>query len=95
MFTTMKGTSTGGSDFTIGPILRLIARFLQFVLALTVAGLYGVDLQAAAKAHVYADSKWVYAEVVAGISCVTALVYMIPTPKIKPWFLFPLDALIL
>jgi len=92
-FSTMKGTSVD-SDITVGWILRLTARILQFVLALTVAGLYGVDLQNAQKAHVYADSKWVYAEVVAGISAVMAAVYMIPTPKIKPWFLFPVDALI-
>ncbi|KAF2492763.1 hypothetical protein BU16DRAFT_466127 [Lophium mytilinum] len=90
----MKGTSGSGSDFTIGAILRLIARLLQFVLALTVAGLYGVDLHNAHKAHVYADSKWVYAEVVAGISAITALVYTLPIPMIKPWFLWPLDTLI-
>lgn len=36
-----------------------VAHFLQFVLALTVIGLYGQDLQSANKAHVYADGKWV------------------------------------
>ncbi|KAF2085360.1 hypothetical protein K490DRAFT_23652, partial [Saccharata proteae CBS 121410] len=53
-------------------------RLLQFVLGLTVAGLYGVDLNAARRAHTYADSKWVFAEVIAGLSCVTAAALCIP-----------------
>ncbi|KAL1310544.1 hypothetical protein AAFC00_000824 [Neodothiora populina] len=57
--------------------LRLILRFFQFVLAITVAGLYGVDLHAATKAHAYTDGKWVFAEVVAGLSAVWVFVYII------------------
>lgn len=55
-----------------------VLHFFQLILALTVAGLYGVDLDNARKAGKYADSKWVFAEVVAGFSAVTALVYFIP-----------------
>jgi len=88
----MKGTSVSSGDITISKILRIVARFLQFVLALTVAGLYGVDLHHAAQAHKYADSKWVYAEVVAGVSCITILVYMIPI--LKTWACFGWDALL-
>lgn len=40
-------------------IFMSVLRFLQFVLAITVCGLYGVDLHNAAVAGVYADSKWV------------------------------------
>ncbi|QIW94674.1 hypothetical protein AMS68_000192 [Peltaster fructicola] len=47
-------------------------------MALTVAGLYGVDLHNAKEAGVYADGKWVYAEVVAGLAAVTVIVYGIP-----------------
>jgi len=36
-----------------------VVHFLQFVLAITVCGLYGVDLSRAAKAGKYQDSKWV------------------------------------
>ena len=36
-----------------------IVHFIQFVLAITVCGLYGVDLSRAAKAGKYQDSKWV------------------------------------
>ncbi|MCJ1309910.1 hypothetical protein MMC25_003571 [Agyrium rufum] len=53
-----------------------VVRFFQLILALTVCGLYGVDLNNARKAHGYADSKWVYAEVTAGLAAVTALVYL-------------------
>lgn len=67
--------SSGG---LAGAILRLVLRFIQFVLALVVAGLYGVDLHAAHSAGAYTDGKWVFAEVVAGLSAVTVLIYGIP-----------------
>jgi hypothetical protein len=40
-------------------IFMSVLRFLQFVLAITVCGLYGVDLHNAAEQGKYADSKWV------------------------------------
>ncbi|KAJ2897903.1 hypothetical protein MKZ38_004318 [Zalerion maritima] len=55
-----------------------VLHFLQFVLALTVCGLYGIDLQRANANDVGADSKWVFAQVVAALSAVTALLYFIP-----------------
>ena len=75
-------SSSGGLT---GAVVRIVLRFLQFVLALTVAGLYGVDLHAASRAHVAADSKWAYAEVVAGLSAFTCLVYAMPFLK-SYWF---------
>jgi hypothetical protein len=51
--------------------------FFQFVLGLTVAGLYGVDLHHAREKGVYADPKWVFAEVCTGIATSTALFYML------------------
>ncbi len=68
-------SSSGG---VFGALIRLILRFFQFVLAITVAGLYGVDLHNAKNAGAYTDGKWVYAEVVAGLSAVTVLIYGIP-----------------
>ena len=75
-------SSSGGA---LGAIARAIIRFFQFVLAITVAGLYGVDLHAAQKAHVGADGKWVFAEVVAGLAAFTCIVYAIPFIK-SYWF---------
>lgn len=58
-------------------VLNDVLRFFQFVMGLTVAGLYGVDLQNARRANVYADANWVYAEVTTGLATVTALVYLL------------------
>lgn len=68
-------SSSGG---ICGALVRLILRFCQFVMAITVAALYGIDLHAAAQAGAYTDGKWVYAEVVAGLSAITVLIYGIP-----------------
>lgn len=68
-------SSSGG---LCGALVRAILRFCQFVMAITVAALYGIDLQAAHNAGVYTDGRWVYAEVVAGLSAVTCLIYGIP-----------------
>jgi len=64
-----------------GALARIVLRFFQFVLALTVAGLYGIDLHRAHEAHAYTDGKWVYAEVCAGLSAFTVLVYAVPFLK--------------
>ncbi|KAK3715162.1 hypothetical protein LTR37_007372 [Vermiconidia calcicola] len=52
-----------------------------FVLALTVAGLYGVDLHGASKNNGGVDGRWVFAEVVAVLSIVTVIVYALPFIK--------------
>ena len=83
-------SSSGGAP---GALLRIVLRFFQFVLALTVCGLYGIDLHGAQKAHKYADGKWVFAEVVGALSAFTVLVYAIPFFKSYwafawDWFLF-------
>jgi len=67
-----------GFEMTLSYIAHSIFRFIQLVLALTVCGLYGVDLNAANKQHKYSDGKWVYAEVTAALSAFTALLYLIP-----------------
>lgn len=59
-------------------VVHATYRFLQFVLAITVCGLYGVDLAKAHKEGKYSDSKWVFAEVTASLSAVTAVLYIIP-----------------
>ncbi|KAL2020474.1 hypothetical protein VTK56DRAFT_8359 [Thermocarpiscus australiensis] len=59
-------------------LLFSILHFCQFALALTVCGLYGVELDRARKANTHADGKWVYAVVVGGLSALTSLLYFIP-----------------
>lgn len=49
--------SAGGMAMSY--IFMSIIRFAQFVLALAVCGLYGVDLQAARNAGAYVDGRWV------------------------------------
>ena len=44
---------------TIGYIALSFLHFFQFVLGITVCGLYGTDLQRARNAGKYSDGKWV------------------------------------
>ncbi|KAK5109851.1 hypothetical protein LTR62_006458 [Meristemomyces frigidus] len=76
IFDTLAERSHSGG--LIGALIRLTLRFFQFILAITVAGLYGVDLHHASQQHKYTDGKWVFAEVVAGLAAVTCLVYAVP-----------------
>jgi len=55
-----------------------VLHFLQLVLALAVVGLYGTDVNRARVEHKYADSKWVYAVIVASLSALTSVLYFIP-----------------
>lgn len=91
-----KPTSTVGSSSSLPfpiLILNLTLRFLQFIFAITVCGLYGTDLNKAHKEHKYTDSKWAYAVVVGALSAVTALVYVIP--KLKSYWAFGWDVVLL
>ncbi|MCJ1383607.1 hypothetical protein MMC17_006721 [Xylographa soralifera] len=83
-----KETATSNHGGFLGFIVHTVIRFFQFVLGLTVIGLYGVDLNAARIEHKYADGKWVYAVVVGTLAALTALVFMVPfvkTYKAFPW----------
>ena len=83
-------SSSGGLT---GALIRFILRLFQFALAITVAGLYGVDLHHADKLDAYTDGKWVFAEVVAALSAVTCLVYGIPF--VKSYWAFGWDWILL
>jgi len=67
-----------GAEMTFSYIAHSIFRLIQIVLALTVCGLYGVDLNKADKEHKYSDGKWVYAEITGSFSAFFALLYLIP-----------------
>jgi hypothetical protein len=59
-----------------GTTLRLTLSVVQLALGLAVCGLYGQDLAAARRAHVYADAKWVYAVAVGGVSALLAALHL-------------------
>ncbi|KAF1840188.1 uncharacterized protein K460DRAFT_381049 [Cucurbitaria berberidis CBS 394.84] len=80
------------SNFTITGALRILLRLFQFVLGLTVIGLYAVDLSNARKAGKYVDSKWVWAVVCGTLGAVISLVFMLPL--IKAWFFFYVDSFV-
>ncbi|KAF1957884.1 hypothetical protein CC80DRAFT_524717 [Byssothecium circinans] len=93
----MKGEKAGSqnqlrANLSIGGALRLIARFFQFVMGITIIGLYATDLNRAHKAGVGYDSKWMYATVVGTLSAFVSLVFMLPL--VKAWFFFYIDTLI-
>ena len=48
-------------------------------LAATTAGLYGADLAAGAQPDGTGDGRWVFAVVVAGLSAVSAALYLLPS----------------
>jgi hypothetical protein len=56
---------------TLSFLLFSLLHFVQFVLAVTVCALYGIDLDRARRAGHPADGHWVYAEVV-------GVLYLIP-----------------
>jgi hypothetical protein len=80
------------SNFSIGAAIRIVLRFFQFVLGLTIIGLYAVDLDRARKAGVYIDSKWVWAVVCGTLGALVSLLFMLPL--VKAWFFFFVDAFV-
>jgi hypothetical protein len=66
------------AGLSLGYLLFSLLHFGQFVLAITVCALYGIDLDRMRKANVHADGRWVYAEVVGGLSALTTILYCIP-----------------
>ncbi|KAJ6102871.1 hypothetical protein N7486_005298 [Penicillium sp. IBT 16267x] len=68
-----------------GLISRAALRTLQFAFAITVAGLYGVDLAHATKTNNTASTEWVYAEFVSAISGITCMVHCFVTVVHVAW----------
>jgi len=82
-----------GAEMTLSYIAHSIFRLLQIILALTVCGLYGVDLHKANRENKYSDGKWVFAEVTASLSAFFALLYLIPFMSRVP-FAFVIDTIL-
>ena len=85
------GTSLKAS-LSATTIARLVLRLFQFVMGLTVIGMYAVDLDHARKQGKYVDSKWVWAVVCGSLGAVSSLVFMLPF--FKAWFFFIVDAVL-
>ncbi|KAJ6131777.1 hypothetical protein N7471_006992 [Penicillium samsonianum] len=68
-----------------GVISRATLRTLQFVFAVTVAVLYGVDLAHSTKSNNRAHSEWIYAEFVAALSAMTCIVHCFITVTQVGW----------
>jgi hypothetical protein len=75
-----------GAHGKTGAMLRIFLRLLQFALALTVAGMYGVDLNNARLNGDVMDPRWIFAVVVAGIAALTCLAYGVLTCILSHFF---------
>ncbi|KAF2104196.1 hypothetical protein NA57DRAFT_70413 [Rhizodiscina lignyota] len=79
------GATEGVSGGTmIHLILRMVLRVLQFILSLVVVGIYGTELKV-----VHYSVRYEYAVVVAALSALTAVIFLIP--KIKSFIFFIWD----
>ncbi|CAO1596854.1 hypothetical protein XANCAGTX0491_000683 [Xanthoria calcicola] len=78
-----RSSSTSSSGSLLSKLPLWVLRFLQFVFAITVIGLYAQDLRAADKAGKYSDSKWGYAVAVGVIGAVSSL--LLAWPRLTMW----------
>ncbi|KAI5273731.1 hypothetical protein E4T47_03096 [Aureobasidium subglaciale] len=70
MFQTLKDRSS------FGGYIRFAIRILQFILGITVIGLYAVDIARAYKHHVSRDPKWTFAVVVGAMSAISVFFFL-------------------
>lgn len=68
-----------------GLISRTSLRTLQFIFAVIVAGLYGVDLAHDTRTNTHAPAEWVYAEVVCCLSAITCIIHCFVTVTRVCW----------
>jgi len=65
--------------------IRTSLRILQFVFAVVVAGLYGVDLAQATKTDSHGPTEWIYAETVVFLSIITCATHAAVTVRRVAW----------
>ena len=65
---------------TFEVIPRIICRGLQFIFAIIVCGFYGNRVDADRKAEDGFSAEWIFALIVAGLSAVTAVLFVAATP---------------
>lgn len=68
-----------------GVVARATIRALQFIFAIVIAALYGVDLASASKAHRHGQTEWIYAELVVVLSAITCTVHCFVTVVHVAW----------
>lgn len=76
----------------LSQIGHIALRALQLLIALVITGIYGRDLHRASQAHEPADGRWVYAIVVAALTILTALLFVVPA--VRSARLWPVDGLL-
>ncbi|KAI1840948.1 hypothetical protein JX265_004666 [Neoarthrinium moseri] len=76
-------------------IARWAARGIQLVFALVVVGLYAHRVDEDRRAGRAQSAAWAYATVVAGMSCITCVVYAIPFAPVHRLFAWDLTLFIL
>ncbi|KAH0604750.1 uncharacterized protein H6S33_006418 [Morchella sextelata] len=64
-----------------GLIAHSALRTIQLLIALVITGIYGRDLAHASQAHEPADSRWVYAMVVAALTILVSLLFLVPAVR--------------
>ncbi|KAL3489203.1 hypothetical protein BJX62DRAFT_239290 [Aspergillus germanicus] len=64
---------------------RATLRILQYIFAIIVTGLYGVDLGHATSIKAHARAEWLYAEFVAAASAITCLIHCLVTVTRVAW----------
>lgn len=80
-----RSSSSSPSGGLLSRIPLWVLRFLQFVFAITVIGLYAQDLRKASEQRKYSDSKWGYATAVGTIGAVSSLVLLWPALSMWGW----------
>lgn len=68
-------------------ICRAVLRTLQFIFALIVATLYGIDLHHATSLRAPGPASWIYAEVVAGLSMLYCAIHCFMNLKSRMWMI--------
>ncbi|CAI7637943.1 unnamed protein product [Penicillium manginii] len=68
-----------------GVFTRATLRTLQFVFAIVIAALYGVDLAHASKTNQHGQTEWIYAELVVVFSAITCAVHCFVTIVHVAW----------
>lgn len=92
-----RPTSSSNVFRVLGAIYRSFAvsialRIFQFIFAIVVASLYGIDLGHFTNVNAHADAEWIYAEFVAAVSAIICLIFSFMTSIHVAWSI--LDAAI-
>jgi len=77
------------------PIVSTVLRVLHITFAVVVVVIYAIDLKTATQHHAIADSSWIFAEVVAGLSMITCGLYCYLSVKHVLWCIWDLVLFIL